>query len=86
MAKFESKDWRTDKYRLFFVCPVTLTVAPTGKDGMGYKLTMPKMWAATYGPAIKCAIQVRALLVACRVHAACTLRCIPRRGHTCARR
>ena len=77
MTKFESKDWRTDKYRLFFVCPVTLTVAPTGKDGMGYKLTMPKKWVATYGPAIKCAIQVCALLVACRVHARYTLRAFP---------
>ena len=52
-----AKAWYTDRYRLFFICPVTLTLAETN-DGKGYEVTLPKKWVSKYGAAIKVTIQV----------------------------
>uniref|UniRef100_A0A7S2SIY7 Uncharacterized protein n=1 Tax=Rhizochromulina marina TaxID=1034831 RepID=A0A7S2SIY7_9STRA len=48
--------WLVDKYDVFFVCPVTLRLAVTGKGGNGYRVEMPKQWVRDYGPAIRASL------------------------------
>ena len=44
--------WVTKTYDLFFIDPVSLTLAPTN-NGNGYQLTLPADWVVKYGPAIQ---------------------------------
>lgn len=41
------------KFRLHFVCPVTLQVARSGPKGKGYKVLEPKIWVKTVLPVLK---------------------------------
>lgn len=45
---FLPSQWITDPYRLYFVCPVTLKLAPTN-GGRGYLVRLPKSWWKTHG-------------------------------------
>ena len=40
-----------DKFRLSFLDPVTGVCVPTGNDGLGYIITLPKEWLVKHGKA-----------------------------------
>lgn len=51
--RFNPKRLFQDEMRLFFICPITMQVAPSGIAGpVGYKLTQPKAWVAKIAPLI----------------------------------
>ena len=57
--------WITQEYRLFFVCPVTMTLADTnGVDSrgrpVGYSVTLPTAWWQQHGQLIRGAMRVLA--------------------------
>lgn len=47
------RTWAFKKFRLFFVCPITLVVAKSGPKGKGYKIFEPRGWFIKAIPILK---------------------------------
>ena len=47
-----------NKFRLTFVCPVSLCVVECGPDGLGWEVTLPKEWVRKWGPALLVTLKV----------------------------
>ena len=58
--------WTTKRFRLFFVCPVTMRVGKDleGNPLEGYPLTLPEDWVVKFGPAIQFGVTVLSMALA----------------------
>jgi ankyrin repeat protein/serine/threonine protein kinase len=52
LSKLNPKNWFYNKCRIYYVCPVTLKTAPSGKDGLGYEVTVAKDFMKYVAPAL----------------------------------
>ncbi|KAH8063131.1 flavodoxin [Aureococcus anophagefferens] len=50
--------WYGKPVRVQFVCPVTMQVAKSGKDGGGYRVVLPKDWIKKWGVAVNLSLTV----------------------------
>ena len=59
------KDLVVDRYRLVFLDAVTGYYSPTGPDGHGYKIELPKAWLVDNLPYIDAGLKVAKIAAAC---------------------
>lgn len=53
LDRFHPKRLFQDEMRLFFICPITMQVAPSGiMSAAGYKIVRPKAWLVKIAPAL----------------------------------